>query len=554
MLSLLFRSWNLENPKTPLTGSSFDIGFGRVRTSSGTKVGAPDFVSYSPVWSAIDQITSDIARLPWIPYRGEDDREVARNHLVYPLLTRKMDDHTTTNIWLIRILGHALVYGNGYARIYRNGTGYPTRCEFVPSWKVDTEREAGKTAYTIRWDAKRDNKRIEKLMPDDVFHLQGLTLHELGGLSLLDYARETVGRQLAANGYGDDFFANGAVPQGFFAHPKHMSQPAQENFRKNMSALHGGKGNRHKIAVLEEDIKWVSTGINPKDAMLIDAMRWGVPEVARFFKMPPHRLADPSRQGWNTTEAENRSYLSTTLGGWMDRLQWEAKAKFFLESERDYYTEFDTSDMVKPTTLERYQAYGVGIQWGFLTRNEARALEDRLSIEGLDEPLTPVNMTTDTSGLGDQAMPQDEPPQDSPEDDEEDQDQVSQGRALQIAQRDVLADQLERMTKRVTSAAARAAKEPKTFLSHVNGLDATHRQAVSEALRPAASMVAALRGRDAVKTLDELTTQFLTEASRALLEASEVQADQLPTSVAESGVRMTAWGRELASQLIFGGK
>lgn len=550
MLSLLFRNWNLENPKTPLTGSSFDTGWGRVRTSSGTRVGAPDFVSYSPVWSAIDQITSDIARLPWVPYQGREDRDVAKTHPVYPLLTNRMDHETTTNIWLIRVIGNALVYGNGYARIRRNGKGYATECQFVPSWKVDRDRENGMCVYKIHWDPKRDGRTEETVYANDIFHLQGLTLHELGGLSLLDHARETVGRQLAANGYGDDFFKNNAVPQGFFAHPKHMSQPAQENFRKNMSALYGTQGARHRIAVLEEDIKWVSTGINPKDAMLIDAMRWGVPEVARFFKMPPHRLADPSRQGWNTTEAENRSYFSTTLGGWTDRLQWEANAKFFLNTETDYYTEFDTSEMVKPTTLERFQAHGVAIQWGFMTRNEARAQEDLKSLEGLDEPLTPVNMTTDPSGM-DQSDP--EPTQDPPMV-EDDQEEVDQNRALQIAQRDVLADQLERMTKRVTSAAARAAKEPRTFLTHVNGLDGAHRQAVSEALRPAASMVAALRGRDAVKTLDDLATQFLTEASRALLDASEVQPDQLISSVSEASVRLTAWGRELASQLIFGGK
>lgn len=558
MLSLMFRT--LENPKTPLTGRAFDAALaGRLRTSSGVRVGAGDFLSFSPVWSAVDQITSDIARLPWIPYSGRENRKVAREHPSYRLLASKMNENTTTNIWLIRMLVNALLYGNAYSVIKRNGTGYVTSCEFVPAWKVDIVRMKGTVQYVIRWESERDGKKPQTLDSDSVFHLQGLTLHECGGLSLIDYARDTVGRHLAANGYGDDFFANGAVPQGFFSHPKNMSQPAQERFVANMSALHGGRGNRHKVAVLEEDVKWINTGINPKDAMLIDMMQWGVPEVARYFKMPPHRLADPSRQGWNTTEAENRSYFSTTLGGWVDRLQWEANDKLFLEREKsDFYTEFDTSEMVKPTTYERYQAYGVAIQWGFMTRNEARSLEDLPTLDGLDDPLTPVNMTTDTSGYDASAGTttsdpmNTELPQDSPEDQTEDTQQVDQNRALQIAQRDVLADQLERMTKRVTSAAARAAKEPRTFLQHVNSLDVTHRQAVSEALRPAASMVAALRGRDAVKQLDDLTTQFLGESSRALLEASEVQAEQLVSSVSEASVRLTAWGRELASQLIFG--
>jgi phage portal protein BeeE len=43
---------------------------------------------------------------------------------------------------------------------------------------------------------------------------------------------------------------------------------------------------------------------------------------------------------------------------------------------------------------------------GIMERNEVRAKLDLNPIAGLDEPLTPMNMTTDTQGAGEQTAKQ----------------------------------------------------------------------------------------------------------------------------------------------------
>jgi hypothetical protein len=45
----------------------------------------------------------------------------------------------------------------------------------------------------------------------------------------------------------------------------------------------------------------------------------------------------------------------------------------------------------------RYNAHKVGIEAGFLTRNEARSYEDLPTLPGLDEPLSPLNMGSGNS-------------------------------------------------------------------------------------------------------------------------------------------------------------
>jgi hypothetical protein len=50
--------------------------------------------------------------------------------------------------------------------------------------------------------------------------------------------------------------------------------------------------------------------------------------------------------------------------------------------------------LMRGAMAERFASYAVGIQWGWLTRNEARIKENMPPIEGLDVPLTPLNMAT----------------------------------------------------------------------------------------------------------------------------------------------------------------
>jgi len=62
--------------------------------------------------------------------------------------------------------------------------------------------------------------------------------------------------------------------------------------------------------------------------------------------------------------------------------------------DSNYYAKFNMAAMVRGDINTRYDAYRKGIESGFLTRNEVRELEHLNPIDGLDEPIIPLNMTT----------------------------------------------------------------------------------------------------------------------------------------------------------------
>lgn len=403
---------SIHNPAVPLSGSAIldYLGAG-LRTPSGETVSVTRALTYSPVWQAVDVISSDVSRIPFLVYAREgENRRRATEHPAYRLIRRHTGE-MTANLWLARSVAQALLYGNSYSRIRRR-LGEPARLELLHPDQVRPDRLGGKLAYVVQYRAEvdRPGPTMERVPATDVFHLVGLTIEDLGGLSIVDYARNTIGRQLAAEGYGDDFFSNLAFPAGFFEHPGEMSPEAKERFLAAVQNRHQGAGQRFRSAILEEGMKWSTTTVAPEDALLIDQLKWGVKDVARFFSIPPHRLGDDSKAAFNSLESENMAYFMTTLGKWVSRLEFEGNEKLLTEAEKaddSRFCEFLQDAIYKADTATRYAAYAVAVQWGWMNRNEVRARENLNPYPGGDAFLTPLNMSGSGDGSVDETLPAD---------------------------------------------------------------------------------------------------------------------------------------------------
>ena len=80
-----------------------------------------------------------------------------------------------------------------------------------------------------------------------------------------------------------------------------------------------------------------------------------------------------------------------------------------LPSERDeYYIEFNVSGLLRGDQASRYAAYAVARQWGWLSVNDIRRLENLPPIAGGDTYLQPLNMVDAAKPLPDQ-MPKANP-------------------------------------------------------------------------------------------------------------------------------------------------
>ena len=80
-----------------------------------------------------------------------------------------------------------------------------------------------------------------------------------------------------------------------------------------------------------------------------------------------------------------------TMTPWAER--WEASIESDLMLEDDQLEiEFDFANLMRGDAASRSAYYQSGIQNGWLTRNEARVSENLNPLQGLDQPLRPLNM------------------------------------------------------------------------------------------------------------------------------------------------------------------
>jgi HK97 family phage portal protein len=247
----------------------------------------------------------------------------------------------------------------------------------------------------------------EAVLPrSDVWHLRGLSSDGLMGMSPIELARESLGMALAAQDYGARFFANDAKPTGgWIEFPgSFKDSEAKKVFRESYQAAQSG-ANRGKVLVLENGMKFHEVGVTNKDAQFLELRKFQITDIARIFRVPPHMIADLDRATFSNIEQQSLEFVMHTMTPWAER--WEASigSELLLDGD-DLEVEFDFTNLMRGDAASRSAYYQSGIQNGWLTRNEARVAENLNPLEGLDEPLRPLNMVEE--GDAEDAEPIDE--------------------------------------------------------------------------------------------------------------------------------------------------
>lgn len=370
----------------PLTG----------RTSSGRSVTPTSALNYGPYFAAIRNISEDVAKLPLITYRRLPmGKERATDHPLYPIL------HDVANPWQTAfefrqlIESHRLAWGNGYAmKEYdpRNGAIralWPLRPDRMLS--VERFTRYGRPWYTYQWP----DGEVVTYDASDIFHVRGIG-DELVGYSIARLARESIGAGLATEEWAANFWANDARPGGFMRHPGRMSKDAHERLRATANE-HRGSGNAHKWAVLEEGMDVVTVGIPPEDAQFLETRQFQVREIARWFRLPPHKLGDLADATFSNIEHQGQEYVADTLGAPL--VSWEQSIALRLMTESDrrtYFAEHLVDALLRADTLARFQAYAVGIQNKVMVPDEARERENLNPLPN-GEGARPVETPNNTS-------------------------------------------------------------------------------------------------------------------------------------------------------------
>lgn len=348
-------------------------------TKSGVSVSEGGALTASALYGAVRIFSEDVAKLPLILYRRLPGRgkERATDHPLYSILHDAPNDWQTSFEWRHHQQAHQELRGESFC--YVNRVGREVR-ELIP---LETSRVT--VRQLANWDIEYDVRGDKVRKASEILHVRGFTLDGLKGVSILKYAAETLGLTLATQNHGAKLFANGARASGALRHPETLSDGAAERLKRSVEENLSGD-NVHRILLLEEGMEWTQLTMTAEDSQFLETRKFQLREFARFFRIPPHKLADLEQATFSNIEHQSREYVDDSL---MPRLvRWEQRLNRTLltpAERKEFYVEFLVDNLLRGDTKTRYAAYKTAIDTGWMNPNEARERENMNREPGLDE-------------------------------------------------------------------------------------------------------------------------------------------------------------------------
>jgi len=377
IFSRLFRT--RDKPQNRL-GSGFSFLFGG--TASGKTVNERTAMQTTAVYACVRILAEAIAGLPLRVYRykADDGKEKAVGHRLYHLLHNEPNPEMTSFVFRETLMSHLLLWGNAYAQVIQDGRGQVMALYPLLPNKMDVARSAnGELTYTYRRDAEESRVSPDSgtvtLRRDEVLHIPGLGFDGLVGYSPIAIAKNAIGMAMATEEYGASFFANGANPGGVLEHPGVVKDP--KRVRESWNTVYQGSSNSHRIAVLEEGMKFQAIGIPPEQAQFLETRKFQINEIARIFRIPPHMIGDLEKSSFSNIEQQSLEFVKYTLDPWVVRWEQALQQSLLLPSEKPrYFVRFNVDGLLRGDYQSRMSGYAVGIQNGFFSPNDVRRLED----------------------------------------------------------------------------------------------------------------------------------------------------------------------------------
>ena len=369
IFSGLFRS--RDKPKNRV-GGGWSFLFGG--TTSGKAVNERTAMQTSAVYACVRILAESVAGLPLHVYErtANGSKSTKPSHPLYQLLHDEPNREMTSFVFRETLMSHLLLWGNAYAQIIRDGRGFPiVLYPLLPDRMAVDRNESGELVYTYQSD-----KGQVKLRRENVLHIPGLGFDGLIGYSPIAMAKNAVGLALATEDYGAAFFANGANPGGVLEHPGVIKPEQADRLRESWQSQFGG-ANAHKVAVLEEGLKFHQMSIPPEQAQFLETRKFQINEIARIFRVPPHMVGDLEKSSFSNIEQQSLEFVKYTLDPWVIRWEQSLQQALILPSEKaTIFIKFNLDGLLRGDYQSRMQGYSTGIQNGFMSVNDVRGLED----------------------------------------------------------------------------------------------------------------------------------------------------------------------------------
>lgn len=321
-------------------------------------------------------ISNSIGMLPLNLMKQGDERIPAKGHPAYRLLKRKPNGWQTPMEFKALLQLHALIHGNGYARIVWS---LNRPIALIPMDPLSTTPRLDGFSMVYQYTTP-EGTQID-LPAKEVLHLRDISLDGIKGTSRIKLASGAIDLAKQAEEAAKRVFRTGVMAGGAIEVAKELSENAYTRLKQSISNEVSGSENAGKWFLLEDGAKANKFAVTSADAQQIENRNHQIEEVARLFGVPrPLLMMDDTSWG-SGIEQLAIFFIQYTLAPWF--VAWEqALARSLLsEAEMESHSwKYNERALMRGTLKDQAdffaKAMGAGGQAPWMTQNEVRDLSD----------------------------------------------------------------------------------------------------------------------------------------------------------------------------------
>jgi HK97 family phage portal protein len=340
----------------------------------------------------IQLVAEQLAAVPLKVYRKTPDggRETATDHALYPVLKDSFSPLLTSFEGREWMNVSALMYGNAYARIERNGRSQIVALHPLPSPSVTVERLS---SGRLRYKVAKQNGATDIYTQDEILHVRYRTMDGVLGLSPIQIASATFGLAIAQQDQAGAAAENAFRPAGALVFPDKLSGPGKDGAIQKFKERFVGQLRANEVIVLDGGADFKTFQFSAKDSEFLESRKLSNLDICRVYGVPPSAVGITDDATYSNIGEESRALVTRVLAPWAKRIESVYNTALLSpEARKTHYLEHDLSGLLRGDLATRYAAYKIGREAGFLNVDEIRGFENMSKVTGGDTYMQPLNM------------------------------------------------------------------------------------------------------------------------------------------------------------------
>lgn len=261
-------------------------------------------------------------------------------------------------------------------------------------------------------DVQTDRGKTVRIPADKIVRLHGYNPSDyINGTSPVDSLRDLLREQLDAAKYRSELWKNGPQISGVIERPKdapRWGSDDRKRFKASLKSQYTGRGSGvGGMPLLEDGMTLKPYHLNAKDEQFVDVAKLSLQTVASVYHVNPTMVGLLDNANYSNVREFRRSLYGDSLGPIIKQIEevFNAFLLPMLGIDSDHYVEFNLDEKLRASFEEKAAVTSAAVGGPWMTRNEARAMNNLTAIDGADELIVPLNVAEGSAGTVEEVDP-----------------------------------------------------------------------------------------------------------------------------------------------------